>query len=812
MSGVDRSRIYREKGAAKTLKGITHWIIAAAAFMLPFSLSAEERVGNVSGNVKAEGEGVPYAHLMIKGEDWGTASDEEGNYKLENLSEGEQTILVQYVGYKDQEKRVVVIAGETAILDFDLDEDLMSLDDLVVTGTKTFQRKTEAPIIVNVLGKSSLKALAAVNLAEGLNFQPGLRVETDCQTCNYTQLRMNGLGGGYSQILINSRPIYSPLVGLYGLEQIPSNMVERIEVVRGGGSALHGSSAIGGTVNIITEIPAENSYDISWGYRSINGRASEQVLSANVAHVNSEKTLGVVMFATNKDREQYDHEGLTLLPDGSYRQERDNFSELPQLKSNAFGANLFYRPADNRRLELNFSSLYEYRYGGEMGDRVPHLAKQSEERVHHILMGGVDYELTLNSGLTELNLYLAGQKTDRDHYTGVYPEPEDFETQTEFEDALSEHLSRPPYGKTENKTLQMGVGVNHNLRNFFSGSNQLTAGMEYSYDKVLDSIPQYNYEIDQETRNVAAFFQSDWKVNREATLLTGLRVDKHNLLNYPVLSPRVSFLYRLKEQTQFRATWGTGFRAPEAFDTDLHIAFAGGGVSRITLDSNLREERSNSFSGSINFDRPAEQYVYGFTFEGFYTELRDAFYLHPDGSDDRGELFEKRNGPTAVVKGVTAEVRANYNRMAQLEAGYTVQTSRYDEAVVHFDELPEGKRDFMRSPNRYGYALFTVSALKNLNVSLSGTYTGSMLLAKFSPNLEWAPNEYRRSPGFGELNLKLDYRVFIAAIDIEVEFFGGVKNIANYFQPDGDNFKNRDSDYMYGPAQPRTLYIGIRLK
>ena len=113
----------------------------------------------------------------------------------------------------------------------------------------------------------------ACNISEGLKFQPGLRVETDCQTCNYTQLRMNGLGGGYSQILINGRPVFSPLTGLYGMEQIPANMVERIEVVRGGGSALYGSSAIGGTVNVITRIPKESSYDISVNTSLINGKA-----------------------------------------------------------------------------------------------------------------------------------------------------------------------------------------------------------------------------------------------------------------------------------------------------------------------------------------------------------------------------------------------------------------------------------------------------------------------------------------------------------------------------------------------------------
>ena len=100
---------------------------------------------------------------------------------------------------------------------------------MVITGTRTFKRKTTSPVIVNILSSTTLNNVQACNLSECLKFQPDLRVETNCQTCNYTQLRMNGLAGGYSQILINGRPIFSPLTGLYGLEQIPTNMIERIE-------------------------------------------------------------------------------------------------------------------------------------------------------------------------------------------------------------------------------------------------------------------------------------------------------------------------------------------------------------------------------------------------------------------------------------------------------------------------------------------------------------------------------------------------------------------------------------------------------
>ncbi len=773
---------------------------------------AEKTDANVFGDVKSDGEHVPFANILVKGTNRGISTDETGHYMLIDLPEGKHTLVAKFIGYKDQEKEIETVKGETINVNFELKKEVMSLDEVVVTGTKTFQRKTQAPVIVNVLGKGTLEAVEANNIAEGLNFQPGLRVETDCQTCNYTQLRMNGLGGSYSQILMNSRPIFSPLLGLYGLEQIPANMVERIEVVRGGGSALYGSSAIGGTVNVITQIPQSNSYDMSYTYHNINGRANDNVLNANISMVNKKRNAGAVIFVSHRDREQYDHEGLTLKSDGSTIKERDNYSELPKLENNSFGANLFYKPTHNQKLELNFTSMYEYRYGGEMTDKLAHLAKQSEERIHNILMGGLDYEIQFNNNLTSLNAYVAGQKTKRDHYTGLYPESDEFDTTEEFEDALFEHLSNPPYGKTDNTTMQSGVNVNHNLTDFFSGSNQLTAGVEYLYDEVVDSIPQYNYEIDQQSKNFGAFLQSDWRINREFTLLTGVRADKHNFLDNVILSPRMSFLYKLKDYTQFRATWGSGFRAPQAFDSDLHIAFAGGGVSRITLDPDLEAERSNSFSGSVNFDKPTELYIFGLTLEGFYTRLKDAFYLQPMGADDRGELFEKRNGPTAVVKGFTIEARANYNRMAQLEAGFTLQSSKYNKAIAHFDEQLEGKREFMRSPNQYGYAVFTLTPTKNFSASLSGIYTGKMTLAKFSPNEDWAPNEYKESSSFGELNLKLGYTIPVEKVNSGVEIFGGIKNITNYFQSDSDNFKNRDSDYMYGPSQPRTIYMGIRLK
>ena len=93
------------------------------------------------------------------------------------------------------------------------------------------------------------KVANAVSLSQGLTFQPGIRVENNCQNCGFSQVRINGLDGRFAQRLIDSRPVFSALAGVYGLEQLPMNMIERVEVVRGGGSALYGSSAIAGAVS-----------------------------------------------------------------------------------------------------------------------------------------------------------------------------------------------------------------------------------------------------------------------------------------------------------------------------------------------------------------------------------------------------------------------------------------------------------------------------------------------------------------------------------------------------------------------------------
>lgn len=662
------------------------------------------------------------------------------------------------------------------------------LSEFVITGTKTFRRKTDSPVIVNVLEGKALQNLQACNVSEGLKFQPGLRIETNCQTCNYTQLRMNGLQGAYSQILINGRPIMSPLLGLYGMEQLPSNMVERIEVVRGGGSSLYGSSAIGGTVNIITRLPEKNEYAVNANYHSIDGQTADWNLAGNAALLSKSKHSGLTVFANRRLR-------------GIYDANNDRYSELPELNQTSFGINAFKSISENQKLEVFISHLNEYRYGGEMVDKPVYLAQQAEERMHQVWMGSADYQLNFNQNRSSFIVYAAGQLTTRTHYTGLFPD--NIEQQ-------SSHLQLPPFGSSDAKTLHAGFQVNHELK-LLNKRNVLTVGSEFIGDQVLDEIPAYAYRIDQYTSDWGSFVQSDWDFAPQFTLLSGLRIDRHNMLQQLQLSPRLALMYKLKNATQFRLSYGSGFRAPQAFDTDMHVAFAAGGISRIQLAQGLMAEQSNSLGASVNYDRVKENWIAGFTLEYFYTRLENAFVLENIGADTIGELFEKRNGDGAFVKGATLELRANWNKKMQIEAGFTLQQNLFDNPISYIQNTL-ATRNFLRTPNDYGYANLNLHPWARWDINLNYVYTGRMQIAHFGGAQNFPNDELVWVKAFSELNLRLAYTIPAKKRMPAFELYIGIKNNLNSYQSDFDIGKFRDSNYIYGPALPRSVFVGLRLK
>ncbi len=746
---------------------------------------------NIYGHVvdAKSGEHVPYAIIHVKGTTIATTTDMTGHFFLKNLPEGTFTIEAKYMGYTTMSKMETTKKNTSKELNFNLSPSDLSLDEVVVSANRSETKRRMAPNLVNVINGKVFDITQSTCLAQGLNFQPGVRTEDNCQNCGFTQVRINGLDGHYSQILVDSRPIFSSLNGVYGLEQIPANMIDRVEVVRGGGSALFGASAIGGTINIITKEPVRNSASFGHTLMSIGGSNSfDNVTTGNVSLVTDDNKAGVYAYGQTRNRKGYDHDG-------------DGYTELPELNNQTFGLNSYLRLNPYSKLSLQYHGIHEFRRGGNRLEQAPHEANITEQVEHSIQGGGLTYDYFAPDEKNRLSAYFSFQTTSRKSYYGGIGEGTD-----DDRDAAGK-----AYGTTHDFTYVAGAQYVHNFSKLLFMPSDLTLGAEYNFDGLKDVILGYDRHFKQDVHIGSFFFQNEWK-SKQWGFLVGGRLDKHNLVDNIIFSPRANLRYNPTDNLNFRLTYAGGFRAPQAFDEDLHVGVVGGERLVTVLADKLKEERSNSFSISADIYHKFGNVQTNLLVEGFYTDLDNVFALRQlDRPDAQGNTVQERyNAYGAKVFGLNIEGKAMFTRWFSLQAGFTIQKSLYDEAIAWNDEVPEQKyKKMMRSPNRYGYFTATFTPVKRFTASITGNYTGSMLIGHAAGSGVEEPKAVD-TPDFMELNMKLAYDIPVSKY-LTLQVNGGIQNIANSYQKDFDKGWNRDSNYIYGPSLPRSYYVGVKI-
>ena len=754
-------------------------LLGAASPMASYAIDLRESDANIIGHVtdKHTQEHLSYIQILLKGTTIGTLTDDTGHYFLKNLPEGRFIVEVNAVGYRTQQQEVNLKKGKTLEINFEIEEDLIALDGVVVSANRNETTRRMAPTLVNVMDTRLFETTNASCLAQGLNFQPGVRVENNCQNCGFQQVRINGLDGPYTQILIDSRPICSALSGVYGLEQIPANMIERVEVMRGGGSALFGSSAIAGTINIITKEPLRNSGQVAHTMTGIGGMSDwDNNTTLNASLVTDNQKAGLYLFAQNKERTAYDHD-------------KDGFTELPQLNNQTLGVRSYLKTSTYSKLTFEYHHLQEYRRGGDQVNRPPHEAEVAEQTEHDINTGGLKFDYFSPNEKHRLSVYASMQHIHRDSYYGG-----------------GQDLNA--YGTTKDLTWVAGTQYNYQFDHCLFLPAELTGGIEYNQDDLDDNMWGYGRHTEQNIHIASAFFQNEWK-NRQWGFLLGGRLDKHNLMDHIIFSPRANLRFNPSDNLNFRASYSYGFRAPQAFDEDLHIANVGGTVSMIRLADDLTEEKSQSLSLSADMYRRWGNWQGNLLVEGFYTNLSDVFALRELGTIDGILMNERYNESGARVYGLTLEGKLAWRDRVQLQAGMTLQNAEYKEARNWSDDesLGQEKRMF-RTPKAYGYFTLSCQATEHLNLSFSGTYTGSMLVEHRSGYIEHDRTE--KTGDFLEVNIKAGHDFHLYK-NITLEVNAGVQNLLNAYQKDFDQGPDRDSGYIYGPGMPRSFFAGLKI-
>ena len=477
-----------------------------AALCVVLSAMANDVVGtkntdaHIYGHVidKATGEHLPYVFIMLKGTTIGVSTEHSGHYMIRNIPEGKFVVEASAIGYKAQSFELNVKGGRSYEVNFMLEEDHVQLDGVIVSATRSETTRRMSPTLVNVVGMDIYNKTNSTTVAQGLAFQPGVRVENNCQNCGFQQVRINGLDGQYTQILIDSRPIFSALAGVYGIEQLPANMVDRVEVMRGGGSALFGSSAIAGTINIITKEPTRNSASISHTLTSIGlSSALHNTTDINASIVSDDNKLGLAVFGQNTSKDAWDANG-------------DGFTELSKISGQTIGFRGYIKTSLYSKLTLEYHHLEEFRRGGDNLNLPPHEAMIAEQTKHGINTGGLKYDWFSPNQKHRLNVFTSMQHINRDSYYGAGMDPN-------------------AYGNTTDLTWVAGAQYVYKFAKCLFMPADLTVGLEYNEDYLRDNMWGYNRTTDQTVRIASAYAQNEWK-NEHWGILVGGRLDKHNLI------------------------------------------------------------------------------------------------------------------------------------------------------------------------------------------------------------------------------------------------------------------------------------------
>ena len=633
----------------------------------------------------------------------------------------------------------------------------IELESLVVTGTRTEKLLAEVPVRTELVTRRDITALGARSLAEAVEFTPGLRVLNSCQNCNFTELSMLGLQGKYTQVLFDSQPLFSGLAMIYGLEHIPSRLIERVEIVKGGGSAVYGPGAVGGVVNVIPRLPLVSGTSASIQYENTGGAPGWT--AGFTADVVGRDGLTAATFYGQGDRlEPYDRDG-------------DGFTEIARRATNALGARILRETPRGGRLTLDFSRLYEDRRGGDRLDRPPHQAQIAEwiRSWRNALSAGwrqpwsrsFDTRVTVGYAHTERSSYYGGGG-DLD-----------------------------AYGETWNPLWLGDLQANLHRRN-----RTLTWGLQWTHEDLNDRFPVYDLFIEEQYTNIGLYLQDDWNLAAGTELVTGLRLDRHSELNQAVLSPRLALRHGLNRDVSVRAALSQGFLAPQIFDEDLHVGIVGGEALLAGNDPELKEERSTSYSLSIEATPLMAGGMGRFELNAFRTDLRDAFVLEFLDDDDPETVARlvRTNGGNAHVQGLEASA-GWIGRRFEGQVGWVLQRGEYDEPQ-DFDET-----SFFRLPRSYGVARAAWRDPRLVDLFLGLRYLGPEKLPRYGED------RLQETETFLVLDMSLSRRFQIGEDSMTVT--AGVRNLTDAYQKDLDQGPERDSAYLYGPRHPRTFFVSL---
>ena len=679
--------------------------------------------------------------------------------------------------------------------------DLDRMDVSVSTATRSERLLAEVPIRTEILRGQDMQMHAALDLSQAAELINGLRVESNCQNCNTSEVQVLGLPGAYNQILFDGLPLLSTLGSVYGLEQVPAAFIERIEVVKGGGSALYGPGAVAGVVNLVSARPRQSGGYLQAGLEVAKGEPRYNA-DARLDMVGNDDRFALSVMAQHAWNDGIDYDG-------------DGYTEITRKDLRVGGMQLWFTPNADTRLHAEYQYTDEQRRGGNRLGQPEYLANITEALATRYQRGSLSWEQAL-SEVMDLRVSYAFADIDRDSFYGglgevvTDPQAPDYDP-TQLDPSVAGSAaaaSYRQYGHTQNPLHYLDAQLDWRL-----GAHTLAFGLQYKHERLVDDNRnaagiRLQTLTDARYRNVGGFVQDEWALADDLDLVLGARLDRSSVLDRPVFSPRVAVAWQANAHLKWRAGISTGFRSPEIFVEDVHVDTLGAAQVRVRNVDGLKQEKAVTAMLGLDWrSNPAEP-RWSWDASASFTRLHNAFVLGEIQSESDGSLYQlRRNAPGSTVAGLESNLAWQPSARWRLSAGTSWYRSHYDQAQTVYAEGGTRLtcRDYLKTPRWSGLAQITWQANETFQLFASTRYTGRMQV------LNNRLGALKHTPDFWSTDIGGMWHAHLGTDGLrELSLSFDVKNLFDQRQKDLERGAGRDNDYVYGPRFARAWYLSAR--
>jgi outer membrane receptor for ferrienterochelin and colicins len=527
----------------------------------------------------------------------------------------------------------------------------------VTTATRTERVLSSLPLPMTVITSEAIIKSGVTRLNEILNEQTGIILIPD--ESGFEGVQIQGLDAAYTMILIDGIPLVGRSSGVLDLSRISVGNIERIEIVKGASSALYGSEAMGGVINVITKRPKKDMFsgNLSYRYGTFNTN------DANANLLWKKKKFAANLFANFYSTDGFDLDKSTWL------------QNVEKFHNTTIQPKIYYDFSENLKLTVNNRFFNQ---------KIDNKAIIESERY---------------TGDAKENEWNSQIKLEHRWNSRLYWEYEFYATNYKNDAFLND-----PDNVLFEKTYYNQWLVRPEIRTTWSiNRDKLTAGAGLNYETLDRTYFANNVKFNSQY----VYLQYDYNPTEKLNILAGFRYDNHSEYASQ-LSPKLAVNYKFNTSFSLKGAVGYGYKAPDF--RQLYFDFTNPSVGYTVLGYNVAEARLDEFDSQgllssrvagINFDEPLKpESSINFNFGGYYKKNKlkielNAFYNSISDLIDTGVVAAKKSGQNifsyfnyskVFTYGLEFNSAYEFTRDFSVSVGYQYLTAKDKSVVDNFEE------------------------------------------------------------------------------------------------------------------------------